>query len=118
MADIQRSSTIKVANAMLEECNASSLEPSSWSNAGAGPVHGGSIIANTIRGEHIMANQRISAPVIDGGSLNINNRFVVDSNGNVEIRSASGNVGLVIRNERIDVYDDRGNLEVRLGKLR
>lgn len=118
MADIQRSSTIKVANAMLEECNASSLEPSSWSNSGAGPVHGGSIIANTIRGEHIMANQRISAPVIDGGSLNINNRFVVDSNGNVEIRSASGNVGLVIRNERIDVYDDRGNLEVRLGKLR
>lgn len=75
---------------MLEECNASSTEPSPWSNAGAGPVHGGSIIANTIRGDHIMANQRISSPVIEGGSLNIGNgNFIVDSSGNVTAKKGT-----------------------------
>ncbi|MGY6072903.1 TipJ family phage tail tip protein [Actinobacillus pleuropneumoniae] len=117
MADIQRSSTIKVANAMLEECSTSSTEPSPWSNAGAGPVHGGSIIANTIRGEHIQANQRITAPMIEGGSLNISNRFKVSNSGQVEMRSNSGNVGMVMNNDAIIVYDEWGKPRVKIGKL-
>ncbi|WP_404811179.1 phage tail protein [Actinobacillus pleuropneumoniae] len=117
MADIQRSSTIKVANAMLEECSTSSTEPSPWSNAGAGPVHGGSIIANTIRGDHIMANQRITAPMIEGGSLNISNRFKVSNSGQVEMRSNSGNVGMVMNNDAIIVYDEWGKPRVKIGKL-
>lgn len=79
---------------------------------------GGDLIADgTILGQHIKANQTIQSPVINGGSLNINNRFIVNGSGGVTIRANSGNVGMVITNDRIDVYDESGNLRVRLGKL-
>lgn len=55
---------------------------------------------------------------ITGGSININNRFMVSNYGTVEMRSGGGNVGLVVNNERIIVYDERGNVRVILGKLR
>lgn len=55
---------------------------------------------------------------ITGGSININNRFMVNNWGTVEMRSGGGNVGLVVNNEQIIVYDERGNVRVRLGKLR
>ncbi|WP_440162967.1 TipJ family phage tail tip protein [Actinobacillus pleuropneumoniae] len=75
---------------MLEECSEYTSEPSAWQNAGVSVVHGGSIIANTIRGDHIMANQRISSPVIEGGSLNIGNgNFIVDSSGNVTAKKGT-----------------------------
>lgn len=78
----------------------------------------GDLIADgTILGQHIKANQTIQSPVINGGSLNINNRFIVNGSGGVTIRANSGNVGMVITNDRIDVYDESGNLRVRLGKL-
>ncbi|SMB87332.1 Phage-related protein, tail component, partial [Pasteurella testudinis DSM 23072] len=70
--------------------------------------NGDLIARGTITGPHIRAGQTLSSPVINGGSLNINNRFIVNSTGNVEIRSAAGNVGMIIRNERIDVYDTAG----------
>ena len=54
---------------------------------------------------------------ITGGSININNKFIVDSNGNVKIQSSTGNTGLRITNERIDVYNDRGVLMTRMGRL-
>jgi len=54
---------------MLEECTEYTTEPSSWQNAGVTQVHGGSIIANTIRGDHIQANQEIRAPRITGGVI-------------------------------------------------
>ena len=37
--------------------------------AGLTEVHGGSIIANTIRGDHIQANQEIRSPRITGGVI-------------------------------------------------
>nr|DAR31828.1 MAG TPA: tail protein [Bacteriophage sp.] len=78
----------------------------------------GDLIADgTILGQHIKSNQTIQSPVINGGSLNINNRFIVNGSGGVTIRANSGNVGMVITNDRIDVYDESGNLRVRLGKL-
>ena len=55
---------------------------------------------------------------ITGGSININNRFMVNNWGTVEMRSGGGNVGLVVNNEQIIVYDERGNVRVKLGKLR
>ena len=58
-----------VARPMLEECTEYSTEPSPWANAGVTEVHGGSIIANTIRGDHIQANQEIRAPRITGGVI-------------------------------------------------
>lgn len=77
-----------VARPMLEECTEHATEPSPWANSGVTAVHGGSIIANTIRGEHIQANQEIRAPNIQGGNLNIGNgNFLVDSNGNMTANS-------------------------------
>ncbi|ABR74614.1 hypothetical protein CBG46_09865 [Actinobacillus succinogenes] len=102
---------------MLEECTEHTTEPSPWANAGVTAVHGGSIIANTIRGDHIQANQTLKSPYIEGGSLNINNLFKVSSSGQVSIRAATGNVGLVINNEAIMVYDANGKLRVKMGKL-
>ena len=55
--------------AMLEECTEHATEPSPWANAGVSAIHGGSIIADTIRGDHIQANQEIRAPRITGGVI-------------------------------------------------
>ena len=58
-----------VGRPMLEECTEYTTQPSPWVNAGVTEVHGGSIIANTIRGDHIQANQEIRAPRITGGVI-------------------------------------------------
>ena len=62
-------SDVYMARPMLEECLATSTQPSPWQNAGVTEVHGGSIIVNTIRGDHIQANQEIRAPRITGGVI-------------------------------------------------
>lgn len=54
---------------------------------------------------------------ITAGSININNRFKVNAQGQVEMRSASNNVGLVINNEQIIVYDQNGRVRIKIGKL-
>ena len=78
----------------------------------------GDLIADgMILGKHIAASQTLSSPIIIGGSLNIANRFKVMSNGDVLIQAASGNTGMKITSERIDVYDTSGKLRVRMGKL-
>ena len=78
----------------------------------------GDLIADgTILGKHIKANQTITAPIINGGELNINNRFKVDKFGNTTIQSSAGSTGLKITDEKIEVYDAAGRLRVRLGKL-
>ena len=58
-----------IGRPMLEECTEYTTQPSPWANAGLTEVHGGSIIANTIRGDHIQANQEIRAPRITGGVI-------------------------------------------------
>ena len=58
-----------VGRPMLEECTEYTTQPSPWANAGLTEVHGGSIIANTIRGDHIQANQEIISPRITGGVI-------------------------------------------------
>ncbi len=50
-------------------------------------VNGDLIADGTILGKHIKANQTLSAPVINGGELNINNRFKVDKYGNMTAKS-------------------------------
>lgn len=108
----------------------------------AGDIHGDKITANTLNANHLKAGSvtaremaagsitadklnvnnlsAISANMgnINGGSLNLGNgRFVVNNNGHLSMNATSGNVGMKITNERIDVYDARGVLRVRLGKL-
>lgn len=108
----------------------------------AGDIHGDKITANTLNANRLTAGSvtaremaagsitadklnvnnlsAISANMgnINGGSLNLGNgRFVVNNNGHLSMNATSGNVGMKITNERIDVYDARGVLRVRLGKL-
>lgn len=108
----------------------------------AGDIHGDKITANTLNANRLKAGSvtaremaagsitadklnvnnlsAISANMgnINGGSLNLGNgRFVVNNNGHLSMNATSGNVGMKITNERIDVYDERGVLRVRLGKL-
>lgn len=54
---------------------------------------------------------------INAGALNINNRFIVNSTGDTTIKSADSGARLVISNNRIDVYDEAGQLRVRMGEL-
>lgn len=80
----------------------------------------GDLIADgTILGRHIRANQSINSPIINGGSLNIGDgRFAVNNQGQVSIRSnPKANVGLNINNETIIVYDERGVVRVKIGRL-
>ena len=101
-------------------------------NIAAGAVAAKHIAAGSIGADHIATRSltsdklnvnslsAISANLgeITGGSININNRFMVNNQGTVEMRSGVGNVGLVVNNEQIIVYDERGNVRVKLGKLR
>ena len=108
----------------------------------AGDIHGDKITANTLNANRLKAGSvtaremaagsitadklnvnnlsAISANMgnINGGSLNLGNgRFVVNNNGHLSMNATSGNIGMKITNERIDVYDAKGVLRVRLGKL-
>ena len=120
MRDIQKASVLKVAMPMLEECTEHATEPSPWQNAGLTEVHGGSIIANTIRGDHIQANQEIRSPRISGGEIDISGNdgiLRVGRTGNFLVRASSQDRGLVMNNDQIIVYDERGNVRVKIGKL-
>ncbi|MCB2249395.1 phage tail protein [Salmonella enterica subsp. diarizonae] len=50
-------------------------------------------------------------------SLNINDRFVVDTAGNLQIRDSARNVGMVITNRAIKAFDDYSRKRVQLGDL-
>lgn len=116
----ENSAYMFVARPMLEECTEYSTEPSPWANAGVTEVHGGSIIANTIRGDHIQANQEIRAPRISGGEIDISGNdgiLRVGRTGNFLVRASSQNRGLVMNNDQIIVYDERGNVRVKIGRL-
>ena len=97
----------------------------------AGAIAAHHIAANTVNASHVQTKalsadklniQRLSAISADfgdmrAGSININNRFVVGGDGRVEIRNQPGNVGMVINNDNISVYDAAGRLRVKLGRL-
>ncbi|EBB9312862.1 DUF1983 domain-containing protein [Salmonella enterica] len=50
-------------------------------------------------------------------SLNINDRFVVDTAGNVQIRDSARNTGLSLNNKAIKVFDDYSRKRVQMGDL-
>lgn len=108
----------------------------------AGDIHGDKITANTLNANRLKAGSvtareigansvtadkmnvanlsAISADMgsIRAGNMNIGNgRFIVDNSGQVSMSATTGNVGMKISNDRIDVYDEQGVLRVRLGKL-
>ena len=68
MRDIQASSTLKIANPMLEECTEYTTQPSPWQNAGVTAIHGGSIVTNSITTQQMAANS-ITANKIATGAV-------------------------------------------------
>ena len=111
-----------VGRPMLEECTEYTTQPSPWANAGLTEVHGGSIIANTIRGDHIQANQEIRAPRITGGVITGNTvNGATDNGGTVNGAVVSGGTvkgaiveGGVIKGARLEAVTGKfsGTLEV------
>ncbi|EJS83389.1 hypothetical protein [Pasteurella multocida] len=87
----------------------------------AGAVTAEKLAASAITAESINVDKLSALSTnlgdITGGSLNINNRFIVRSDGTAEMRSSTQNIGLVIDNDRVAVYDDAGRLRVEIGLL-
>jgi len=54
---------------------------------------------------------------ITGGSLNIGGKFIVDSSGNVVVKSADSGARVETRNNVIKVYDANGVIRVKIGDL-
>lgn len=108
--------------AMLEECTEHTTEPSPWANAGVSAIHGGSIIADTIRGDHILANQEIRAPRITGGVITGNTvNGATINGGTINGTTVSGGTvkgstieGGVIKGARLEAVTGKfsGTLEV------
>lgn len=75
------------------------------------------IAANKLSAGTINVALTLNAATINGGSLNINNKFKVDSQGNTTIRSGTSGARLELVNNVIRVYDGSGKLRVKLGNL-
>lgn len=58
-----------------------------------------------------------SSFAIKGGSININNKFTVDSSGTVSIKSATTGARVEMNNQVIKVYDENNVLRVKIGNL-
>jgi len=71
----------------------------------AGTYLDGDLLATgTITGDKITAYSTINAPNINGGQININNNFIVDSNGNVTAKSGTFE-GTVLANKITGTID-------------
>lgn len=68
MNNIQRNSSLKIANPMLEECTEYTTQPSAWVNAGVTAIHGGSIVTNSITTQQLAANS-VTADEIATGAV-------------------------------------------------
>ena len=95
-------------------------QPSPWSPSGVGTqIHGGVLKTNTVTADRLAVTylSAISANLgyVNAGSININNRFIVDGDGTTTIKSASSGARVEMNNSLIRVYDGNGTLRVRLG---
>jgi len=84
-------------------------------------ITGDLIVANSITASNLSVSQlsAISSNLgtVTAGSLNINNKFIVDSSGNTTIQNATTGARLYIANNVIKVYDASGVLRVQIGDL-
>lgn len=84
-------------------------------------ITGDLIVANSILASNLSVAQlsAISANMgsINAGSMNINNKFIVDSSGNATIQSGTSGARLLMQNNVIKVYDASGVLRVKIGDL-
>ncbi|HAG1965808.1 TPA: DUF1983 domain-containing protein [Salmonella enterica] len=83
------------------------------------------IVADEVKVGATLTAPYIKSAVIDNGAFQVDSNgnmrigslFSISSSGQITIRNATTNVGLVIRNDRIDVYDWFGRLVVQIGRL-
>lgn len=84
-------------------------------------ITGDLIVANSITANNLSVSQlsAISSNLgtVTAGSLNINNKFIVDASGNTTIQNATTGARLFIANNVIKVYDSSGVLRVQIGDL-
>ncbi|MBI0005162.1 host specificity protein J [Gilliamella sp. W8126] len=80
-------------------------------------IDGDLIATETIRGDRLIAGTEINAPIIRGGSININDRFIVDENGSATINYRNGNAGTIMKDGTIKIFDETGALVVQIGNL-
>ena len=80
-------------------------------------LDGNLIATGTISGDRLVAYTEIKAPIIRGGSININNRFIVDENGSATINYRNGNAGTIMKDGTIKIFDETGALVVQIGNL-
>ncbi|SUT93152.1 phage tail protein [[Actinobacillus] rossii] len=87
----------------------------------ANSVNAGHIVSKSLTADklNISSLSAISANLgsVTAGSININNLFKVGSNGVVTIRGNNANVGMVMKNDGIVIYDEKGVVRVKIGKL-
>jgi hypothetical protein len=113
------------------KANAAAKTATDWQYTGTTELDGNHIRTGTVKAgliqsvvlEALQARvenlSSISANIgsITGGSLNIANKFIVDSSGNTNIRSATTGARLEIKNNVIKVYDENDVLRVKMGDL-
>ncbi|HBZ9867364.1 TPA: DUF1983 domain-containing protein [Salmonella enterica subsp. houtenae] len=88
------------------------------------------LMAQHIVADEVKAGISITTPVLrsatiqngnfqvdSAGNLRIGGLFSISNSGQITIRNSNINVGLVIRNDRIEVCDSNGRLALRIGKL-
>lgn len=101
-----------------------SEDGTAWNKVAAGDLLANTVTAAAIQAGAVKASaidvdylSAISANLgdITAGSININNRFMVDAAGNAVFRNATTGQRLVITNSLIQVFDSAGTLRVRMG---
>lgn len=80
----------------------------------AAAIQAGAVKASAIDVDYLSAISAFLGDIL-GGSLNINNRFMVDASGTVTIMNAASGARLVITNTLLQVFDASNVLRVRLG---
>jgi hypothetical protein len=86
-----------------------------------GTITGSKVAASTITAAKLSVTQlsAITANLgaVTAGSLNINNKFIVDSSGNTTIQSGTSGQRMEVKNNVIKVFDSTGTLRVQIGDL-
>lgn len=72
-------------------------------------LDGNLLATGTITGDKIRANAEINAPVIKGGQININDKFIVDSLGNVTAKNGMFEGDVRLKNGQVDTLQIAGN---------
>ena len=72
-------------------------------------LDGNLLATGTITGDKIRANTEINAPIIKGGQININDKFIVDSLGNVTAKNGTFEGDVRLKNGQVDTLQIANN---------